>query len=162
MKLANRKEFRSKNKVNKLMVGRVEEVRKETKDVWKRFLKNNRVPINDDESQKDDTSHPIVQTHSALETVDSQNPLVDHPKTMEMKGEVAQETPKVDTTPSGDTDAQGKDKEVLTQQQPNARKGEAEKDKSQDKVQEKGEQKIDNVSVVTEIDTPKDKGKRIL
>lgn len=30
MELTNRKEFRSKNKVNRLMVGRVEEVRKET------------------------------------------------------------------------------------------------------------------------------------
>ncbi|XP_059076764.1 MADS-box transcription factor 31-like [Cryptomeria japonica] len=35
MELANKKEFRSKNRVNRLMVGKVEEVRKETKEIWK-------------------------------------------------------------------------------------------------------------------------------
>lgn len=45
------------------MVGKVEEVRKETKEIWKRFLKNKRVLVNpkyDDESQKEDTSHMEV------------------------------------------------------------------------------------------------------
>lgn len=37
---ANKKEFRSKNMVNKLMIGKVEEVRKETKDIWRKIIVN--------------------------------------------------------------------------------------------------------------------------
>lgn len=108
-----------------------------------------------EESHKDDTSHPVDQTHSSLDATDSQNP----PDTVQMKGEEAQETPKDVTAPSGDNGAQVKDKEeVLIEQQLVAEKEEAEKNKAQ----EKGEQITVNVPVVTAIDTPKDKGKRIL
>lgn len=167
MELANWKESRSKNRVNRLMVAKVEEVRKEIEEIWKMFLKFNRVLINNDDSLKDDSSHLIDQTHSTLDVADNQNPLVDHLEIMEMKGEEAQETPMDGTTPSGNTSAQAKEKEKdeeedLTIQQQVVGREEAEKDNKQDKVQEKGEQRTDNFLVVMEIDTHKDKGKRIL
>lgn len=37
----NKKEFKRKHNVNSLMVGRVEEIRKETIEVWKKFLTGN-------------------------------------------------------------------------------------------------------------------------
>lgn len=45
IELANQEEFRRKNRVNRLTIGKVEEVRKEIKEIWKRFLKDNQLPI---------------------------------------------------------------------------------------------------------------------
>lgn len=40
IKEANKKEFRIKNRVNRLMIGEVEEVRKEIEDIWRRIMMN--------------------------------------------------------------------------------------------------------------------------
>lgn len=40
---ANKKEFRRKHRVNNLMVGRVEKIRRETIQIWKKFLTENRL-----------------------------------------------------------------------------------------------------------------------
>lgn len=96
------------------MVGKVEEVRKETKEIWKMFLKNNQLQVNpnyDDDSQKEDTSHPEDQANATLDAKDSENPLVDHPKILEGKVEEAKATPKDDTAPSGNTGAHVEEKE---------------------------------------------------
>lgn len=76
---------------------------------------------------------------------------------VERKVKEAKEALKDDTAPSGDIGA--KDKEGK-----DVRKEESKKVKVQDKVEEvnKGKQKVENVLVTMEIDTPKDKGKRIL
>lgn len=37
---AKKKEFRSKNRIKKLMIENVEEVRKETKDIWKKIIQD--------------------------------------------------------------------------------------------------------------------------
>lgn len=81
-----------------------------------------------------------------------------------MKGEDTQESPKDDTAPSGDIGAQEKDKVVPSKKELDTGKDEVEKNKDQDKEEEvdKGEQKIDNIPVIMELDTPKDKGKIIL
>lgn len=152
------------------MVARVEEVRKETEEIWKKFLKINRLPINDDEAQKEDTSHLEVQVGAqkdeiqteanpeVQDIVDSQNPLTDHLEIMESKVEEAKATPKVDIAPSGDISAQ------IKEQEKDVDKVEMEKDKVQDKGEEvdKGKQKTNNVSVIMAIDTLKDKGKIVL
>lgn len=52
-------EFRSQNRVNRLMVGRVEEVRKETKNIWKKIIMSN--PLYYNGAKKDETSHPVDQ-----------------------------------------------------------------------------------------------------
>ncbi|XP_059066321.1 structure-specific endonuclease subunit SLX4-like [Cryptomeria japonica] len=135
------------------MVGKVEEVRNETEEILKKFLKNNQVPINDDESQKEGTSHPIDRAHITLDAEDSQNPLVDHPEMVEGKVEEAKETPKVDTVPSGDTDAQVEEKEKIkeeihTEQELKKDEGneEAEKDKDKEEIPEK----VDNVHILAD------------
>lgn len=37
---AKKKEFRSKNRISRLMIGNVEEVRKETKEIWRKIIEN--------------------------------------------------------------------------------------------------------------------------
>lgn len=111
------KEFKSKNKVNRLMFGRVEEVRKETGDIWRRIMKNNplysdivqtsHLKVNEGVfgDQKDETrtmEHPKDQGNISLDVEISANPLV-----IDNAGEVS-EIQKDYTTPSGNTNAHDK------------------------------------------------------
>ncbi|XP_059064778.1 uncharacterized protein LOC131073083 [Cryptomeria japonica] len=103
---ANNKEFIRKKGVNKIMIGRVEEVIKEIEEMWKRFLKNN-------QGETQTKADPEVWANITLDAKDSQNPQADkgNPKMVEGKVEEAKETPKDVTAPSGDTSAKVEGKE---------------------------------------------------
>lgn len=114
---ANKKEFRRRNRVNRLMIGRVEEVRKETEDIWRRIMKNN--PLYSDAVQ---TSHPEVkegvfsdkndETQIEEHPEDQGNATLDveisaNPSVVDSAGEISQ-IQKDDNAPSGNTGAHNK------------------------------------------------------
>ncbi|XP_059077213.1 uncharacterized protein LOC131876304 [Cryptomeria japonica] len=161
IKEENKKEFRSRNRVNRLMIGSVEEVRKETKEIWRRIIKNN--PLYSDavqtshskvragvpNAQKDKTRTEIRlidQSNVTLDVKISENPLV------EGSIEEVPEVPKDDTAPSGDIGAQEKGDDV--------KKEEPKKIDVEDRGVEvdKGKRNADTST----IDTQKDKEKKFL
>lgn len=76
----NKKEFKSKNQINRLMIGNVEEVRKETQDIWKKIIQNDplykdalkpsqsEIPPTDDVNKGEDTQD--VAEQRVLDTVE--------------------------------------------------------------------------------------------
>ncbi|XP_057864250.1 uncharacterized protein LOC131072193 [Cryptomeria japonica] len=115
--LANKKEFGSTHGVNSLMVGRVEEIRRETSAIWNKFLTKNR----------------LVETVSRDEATQSKNSLVNDVNKEEDTQDVAEQqildsvevkpvkendksVEEEDGAPSGDTGAQEAPKEDKTRQ----------------------------------------------
>lgn len=63
----NKKEFKRKHIVNSLMGGRVEEIRKETIEIWNKFLTKNRLVESNSQDRATRAKNPLILDEGKME-----------------------------------------------------------------------------------------------